>query len=483
MVQFQYGKLDNGITMRIFCRQQAFERSACAPLTVMKNQRESTNTIWKRIMAGFLALVFILSMVLTVRAQIRFSGLNYVGRVSEYAARLTEDNTGYLSKSTLDRAWSILRTTVRRPQTYQDYELYASIAIAREDYETAIPYMRGCVDTYDGGDDAELAVLWLRLASLQVLREKYSDGIEALERALALDDTLAPAYFLRAELNYTLGDAEAAVADLDAYRSLENSDPVILASLGELYEATGDFAAAAECYTAGITNERTYSDDLLVKRARCRVQLGDMDKARTDLESYFTRGGADPDGEAAAMLAVCRMNVEDYAGAYEMFHRAIADGYADPYLLYSQSLLCAYMAGDYAGAARDGERAITWAETRGENSGELHFWVGLANLVSEDYSGASRHFERAAEQDGTQKDLNYYRGVSALAQEQPEEAIVFFTRSIELEESVTPSLYDRAICALSLGRWWEASEDLREVLQRGDDEDLCTKAQELLATF
>ena len=37
----------------------------------------------------------ILGMVLTMRAQIRFSGLNYVGQVAEYAAHLTEDNTAY----------------------------------------------------------------------------------------------------------------------------------------------------------------------------------------------------------------------------------------------------------------------------------------------------------------------------------------------------------------------------------------------------
>ena len=135
----------------------------------------------------------------------------------------------------------------------------------------------------------------------------------------------------------------AAVEDLGVYRTLESSDAVILASLGSLYETTGDLEAAVECYSAGLADQRSYSVDLLCDRARCLVLLGRLDEARQDLDSYFARDGEDPDGEAAAMLAVCRMNDEDYAGAYEMFHRALRDGYATPYLLYSQSVLCAYL--------------------------------------------------------------------------------------------------------------------------------------------
>ncbi|MBR1846041.1 MAG: tetratricopeptide repeat protein [Oscillospiraceae bacterium] len=449
----------------------------------MEKQRESSKKIWKRIMAGFLVLVFVLGMALTMRAQIRFTGLDYVGRVSEYAAQLTAENTGYLSRSTIDRAWSILRTTIRRPRTYQDFDLYASLAIAREDYETAIPYMRGCVDTYDGGNDGDLAVLWLRLASLHVLNEDYGAGIEALDSALALNDKLSSAYFLRAELNYTLGNNAAAVADLDVYRTLEDSSPIVLASLAPLYESTGEYAAAEECYTAGITSGQDSDVELLLNRGRCRMLQGKMNEALEDLEAYFSRGGSDEKGEAAAMLAVCRMNAGRYAEAYTMFHRAVRDGYADPDALYSQSLLCAYMAGDYAGAAGDGEKAIKAAEARGENSAELHYWVGLAELVLGEYTDASAHLEQAARLDDSQQDLNYYRGVAALAQDLVEQAITFFDRSLELEESVTQSLYNRAIAYLSQGRFWEATRDLRLVVERGDDADLSAKAQEILKQF
>ena len=446
----------------------------------MEKERTSNSRIWIRLSAGLLALVFVLSMYLTLRAQIRFSGLNFIGQVSEYAARVTEDNTGYLSQSTLDRAWTILRATVRRPRTYSDYEMYSSLAIAREDYAAAIPYLQGCIDTYDGGDDAELAVLYLRLASLHVLEKDYDGALPLLDTATGLDPTLAAAYFLRAEMRLTTGDSAGAVEDLGTYRTLDGSDPLILVSLADLYESTGDYKAAVECYTAGITDEKVYSVDMLAGRARCYVLLGEMDRAETDLETYFSRNGTDPDGEAAAMLAVCRMNREDYSGACEMFHRAIRDGYANPYILYGQSVLCAYMSGDYPLAVQDGEKAIQGAEEQGEDSAELHFWVGLAHLVMQEYPQAGEHFSRAAEQNGSLKDLSYYRGVSALAQEETEEAIGHFTRSVELGESLTASLYDRAICYLALERYEEAKADLLQVIERNDDPSLTAQAQELM---
>ena len=446
----------------------------------MDRQRQSGSHIVQRILALLMALALILSMYLTLRAQIRFSGLNYVGQVAEYAAQVTADNTGYLSKGTLDRAWTILRSTIHRPRTYEDYDMYASIAIAREDYTGAGEYLQGCIDAYTGGDDGELAVLYLRQASLYVLTGEYDQALSRLDRAIELAPDLSSAYFLRAEMYSTLGETEKAVADLTSYKDLDGSDPVILSSLGQLYETTGDYESAIECYTAGITDERAYRVELLADRARCRLLSGDSAGAKRDLEEYFHRDGSDPEGAAASMLAVCRMNGGDYAGAVQMFHRAISDGYANPHILYGQAVLCAYMNGDYDQAAADGEKAIRGAEAAGENTGELHLWTGLACMVREDYGPASEHFRSAAEQDDSLQDLRYYLGICALAEGDAARAEEWFTVSVEREENVTASLYNRAVCRLQQGMLKEAKADLTAVTERNDDPDLTAQAGELL---
>ncbi len=446
----------------------------------MERQQEGTRHIGRRILALLMVLVLVFSMYLTYRAQIRFSGLNYVGQISDYAAQVTASNTGYLSQSTLDRAWTILRATIRHPRTYEDYNMYASIAIAREDYDGAVEYLQGCIDHVSDGDAEELAVLYLRQASLYVLTENYGEALTRLNKSIELDPTLSSAYFLRAQMNMVLGNEAAAVEDLNTYKSQDTAAPEILASFGPLYESTGDYEGAIECYTAGITSERAYKVNFYADRARCRLQVGDTAGAKQDLEDYFSREGDDPDGEAAAVLAACRMNDGDYAGALSMFHRAAADGYKNPYILYSQSVLCAYLSGDFSAAIRDGKKAIEGAEAAGENSAELHSWVALACLAQGDYDSATEQLLEASKRDNSLKDLSYYLGISTLAQGDTEKAIEHFTASVEKEENVTASLYNRAVCYMQLGLRQEAIEDLNAVTERDDDRELTAQAQELL---
>ena len=75
-----------------------------------------------KILAVILVAVIVFNLFLSMQAQIKFSQMEFVGQVAEYAAKVTEDNTPYLTKGTLDRAWDILRTYVRKPKTYDQYE-------------------------------------------------------------------------------------------------------------------------------------------------------------------------------------------------------------------------------------------------------------------------------------------------------------------------------------------------------------------------
>ena len=61
-----------------------------------------------------------------------------------------------------------------------------------------------------------------------------------------------------------------------------------------------------------------------------------------------------------------------------------------------------------------------------------------------------------------------------------EKAIEFFTKSIEKEESVVPSQYDRAICYIRLDRFTEGIADLEQVKEQKEDKDLAKQADELL---
>ena len=434
------------------------------------------NRIGLRLLALVLAVIIFFNLFLTIEAQIRFSERQFVGKVAEYAASVTEDNTKYLSKGNLDRAWDVLKTLIRKPRTYDDYDLYASIAIAREDYGNAVQYMQGCIDNYDGGSDKELAVLYLRQASLFVLTEEYEKAVKYLDKAEELDESLSATYFMRAEMKMVLGDMEGATEDVNRYIELDGGDPVIMASLGQLYESTGNPAKAAECYAiATETDAHAYVD-----RARCLIMTEDFDKAKRCLEIFRGYSSEDRGGEVSAMLGVCLMNAEEYQEAAKEFRTAVEHGYATPHLMHEQAMMCSYIAGDYETAIKDGLKAVETKKATGEAIASTEIIIGLCNLVNGQYAEAEANFQAALDEDPDLADTKYYLALCAMSLEEYDRAASLYTESISRNEDVTASLYNRAVCRLNLDDVDGAKEDFTAVIERNDDSELTVQAQEAL---
>lgn len=447
----------------------------------MEERKRSKNPIGYRILAIFLAALFFLGIYATLRTNIRFSKRQYVETVAKEAAQITEDNTAYLSESRLERAWKILRTTVKQPETYEDYDLYTSIAIAREDFENAAVYLNGCIETCTG-TDAELAVLHMRRGSLYILMNDEEQALAELDTALELEPRLAPALYLRGQIYAGRGEEESALEDLRRYGSFDTADPAVLVEMAPLFEESGDMETARAYYTAGI--EAGVSDDpsLYVSRARCEVALENVTAAKKDLETYFTQTEKDPNGEIAAMLAGCLMNTGEYAEAVQRYHQAIESGFADPAQLYEQSLYCNYTIEAYADAADDGAKAIEAAEAGAdeEKRADLYFWTGMSYLAQSMYEEAAQYLEEAAQIDPDLENVQYYAGVSAMAREDYEAAVAPLTRSIEKGESRSASLYNRAVCYIQLEQYEKAEADLKEAAEEKEDSELAQDAAELL---
>ena len=67
-----------------------------------------------------------------------------------------------------------------------------------------------------------------------------------------------------------------------------------------------------------------------------------------------------------------------------------------------------------------------------------------------------------------------------MAREQDDEAIAYFTASINKKESMTACLYDRGICYLRNAKYEEARADLEQVVEKNDDKELTKQAKELI---
>lgn len=448
----------------------------------------------KRILAGFLAFVLLLGIFLNGAIQIRFARLEYLGTVLEHAATVTEENTEYLNESSLKRAWNILRYAVGKPKTYDEYDMYTSLAIARTEYGEAIQYMQGCIDLYPGDSSEELGRLYLRLGSLYALTEKSDEAIRSFDKALELVDDMEDAYLLRSQMHSVLGNTEASLADIRRYDELAGENPAISPTVGALYESAGDYEGAASAYTVGIEQTEKPDPELLASRARCYLLLGEMDKAQRDILRFFNEGGTDPNGEKNIMLGICRMEGGDYEKALQSFHKGMEAGYSQTALIYSQCVLCAYIIGDYATVIADGEKALAVLE-QGETPAEaqpivrdeelmtaeeLHHWIGLARMAGEDFAGAKEEFLKIEDTAKAPEGVLYYLGLCSASQGENKEAADYYTKSIEKEEMTSLCYYNRGVSYLQMEDLEAGLTDLITVLQRSDDESAVTAAQTLL---
>lgn len=447
---------------------------------------------FRRILAMIMAIVLIVSMVLGYAVQIRFGQLNYLGTVLEHAAAVTADNTDYLNESSLKRAWNILRYAVGKPKTFEEYEMYTSLAIARTEYNEAIPYMQGCIDLYNGGIPREKAVLYLRLGSLYALSDDPESAVAAFDQALAVDDSIADAYLLRAQMNSLIGKMDTVAEDIRHYDQMTGEDPAMAASMAVLYESAGDFENAVRCYTRAMEHGGGTDPMLLASRGRCYVLLEKLGPAMQDLNAFFTSGGQDPTGEYNLMLGLCRMEAGEYEKALNAFHNALNAGYANAAMVLGQCVLCAYIIGDYETVIADGERCLAALDSQQNEAAELpviqeqmaveelHHWIGLARMAGEDFEGAKSEFLKIGDLSKAPDGVAYYLGLCCASLGENEAAIKHYNNSIEKQQMVSLSMYNRGVAYLQLEKLEEGLTDLITVLQRNDDADATAASAALL---
>ena len=441
-------------------------------------RRKHTVPGWVKILALVLALLMVFEIWLTGMISIKEANEEYLGEFLELAQQTTLEDTDYLQESDFKRAWRILRHTIGKPDSAEDYETFASVSIAQGDYAAALDYMRGCVDAFDGADE-ELAVLYVRLGSLQMLNgeELYSEAKASFTEALRLDPTLANAWLLRAQLELEEEDYDSAVYDVTQYK-LYGDDVEILAAIAPLYEAVGDYASALECYTAALDNPDTYEVSQLKSRGVCYLQLEDTAAAKEDLERFFAEGGSDSDGSVRLLLALCRLSEGDYSGAVATFDRAMELG-ADGSSLYPQMIPCAYACEKYDRVLAYADAALALECTAAEES-QWRLWKGLSYLAQSEFGSALEELQAAMAADASTEDLYYYAGVTAISLENYELAAEYFTQSLEREEDTEACAYNRGVCLLQLEDYDGALVDFRWVAENGTDEAYVSPAEEMV---
>lgn len=432
--------------------------------------------IFMRIAAGFMAVLMAGMTYLSIIAQVKLTESSYRATSLEDIAQYVIDNHEYLTKDTGGRMIDALRNLLGgEPDTYEEYILAASIAIADEDYTTAVDYLQRCID--DTTDDTLRSELYLKEACLYALLGNNASAEICFNETIRLTPLNDEAYLLRAQVRMQAGQYGSALDDLMYYRQRRGDSVSLSAVLAPLYENMQRYDEAVEQYTYLLeTGGSDYTrQQLLSSRAGCYLMNGQYDEAIADCEAGMKEEG-DGTVHLQAMAGVALLSVGRFQEAVDAFHEAIAGGYEDPVLLYTQSIPCSYTLGDSETVIADGEKALAL----GCSDASVMGLLAAAYFDAERYADAKTAFDKYLSQDDSLENAYFYRGVCSMVAEDFTAAYSDFSSSIARGESVQSSYYNRGLCGLQTQRLDGAVADLKKASQMGDDTAVAGDANAML---
>ena len=186
----------------------------------------------------------------------------------------------------LSRIYSLLQDEISDPESYDDYYQLASIAIGKGEYDTALDHLDQCMALAAEDDNAALADLWLKKASIYMLKNDAESALTALSSVLEHDPASTQALLLRAQVELDHQNYLGAIEDLENYLELVPNDTSTRSSLALVYERLERFEDAAACYDS-IFALSPGDDSARLNALRNLFLAGNYEKALEGFDAYL----------------------------------------------------------------------------------------------------------------------------------------------------------------------------------------------------
>jgi|SRR5579871_1917224 len=303
-------------------------------------------------------------------------------------------------------------------------------AIARQEYAQAIRILQQIVDQFPLETEA-----YTRLARLLYSEERPEESIAAVRRGLAVDPDYGDLYNVLGVCFLGLGRYEEAIAAHQHYLQLAPNEPNAHDSLGMSFEQSGRYERASAEYNAALALDPEFEPAI--------IHLGDV---------YFQQGRyRDAVAQYKRYVQVTESNVA----------KAIGYGSIAKVFESERDFVEAERA---ARDQRKFEKNAVWsslliAMDRGEKANAAELRENLIRNVP--YPGRGTRSEL--------RSYNYYLGVLALREKQPEAALAHFKEALRhLPPSSGIDLYEDCLANayLELSRFDEAIAEYQRILRR-----------------
>lgn len=290
----------------------------------------------------------------------------------------------------------------------------------------------------------------LNLAQALHALGRGAEALQACNRALTLDASLAGGYRTRAAVLTALGRREEALANAGQAVRVALHDPGAHADLGVALEAVGREREALECFERAVALDPNLAA-AHHNRALLLARVGEHESA---LRSFDRALALQP--HHAALIANRGKTLKELgrlSEAEQSYSLALAIEPHDPVTLHSRALVRYLLRryeealSDYAALAAQGKEDAPALVGRGATLVALHR-----------YGEALAPLERALQLLPGDTDAHIQRGVALLNLERSAEALESFDRALAIRPDVPQVLNNRGIALTATGRLSEGLE-------------------------
>jgi tetratricopeptide (TPR) repeat protein len=316
----------------------------------------------------------------------------------------------------------------------------------------------------------------LNLAQTLHTLGREEEALQACNRALTLDASLAGGYRTRAAAFAALGRREEALANAGQAVRLALQDGGAHADLGVALEAVGREREALECFERAIALDPNLAA-AHHNRAMVLARLGEHERA---LQGFDRALALQP--HHAALIANRGNTLKELgrlAEAEQSYSLALAIEPHDPVTIHSRALV-RYLQRRYVEALRDYDALAA----QGKETAPALVGRGATLVALRRYEEALAPLERAIQLQPGDAEAHVQRGVALLNLERNAEALASFDRGLEIRPDDSEVLNNRGIALAATGRVPEALDSfIRSAVLNGMTADNHTNIGIVLKTL
>jgi len=359
-----------------------------------------------------------------------------------------------------------------KEDSYEECYLSAVVDSYNGDYKQAINKYENAIE-YVESDDKKVD-LYRKIGIIYNSLGEYGRAIQYLTLALDINPEDKNSLLYKAECYLQEQKYPLALQLIDQYTNHYDLSPEQYETVMTMYVTLGQYDKIIEKANDAIKKYSDLEETFVLYRLQANCLKDDLDAARADGQRYIDITGNETNIDV--LVASYLYALTKYDKALELYLNCIYE--QDMKNLFAQAIECSYQVDDYKTMLKLSSDALNYYE--GDERIEYYKWKAIALMQENSFIEAINCFNEYIDNNPEHYEVVYLRGLCYFTIEAYKKAIDDFSLSINEEDLLEDSLYNRALCYVQTNDIDNTILDLQAIVELNSGSETYVSALELL---